>query len=88
MAAAIGKSTGRRESALRTHIVWFHQPRLAPAADLDFDFIPGGFVHNGYCLLTAQLPDYPIAEVRTGQWNEDGAIWSARFTPAIESMDR
>ena len=71
-----------RSSSMFTHT------RPQSFENLDFDFVPGGFVHNGHCLLTAQLPDYPIAEVRTGQWNEDGAIWSARFTPVIESMDR
>ena len=54
--------------------------------NLDFDFAPRGLIRNGYCLLTAQLPDYPIVEVRTGQWNEDGAIWNAQFTPVPGSI--
>ena len=51
--------------------------------NLDFNFAPRGLLHNGHCLLTAQLPDYAIAEVRTGQAKE-GAAWSARFTPTLD----
>ena len=56
-------------------------PNLLPAgqpfANLDFDFAPRGLLHNGRCLATAQLPDYPLAEVDTGQWNAKGELWRA-----------
>ena len=60
-------------------------PRDMPFENLGFEFADRGIVHNGTCLATAQLPDYPIAEVRTGQRQAEGDIWRARFTPPPDS---
>ena len=58
-------------------------PNLLPAgqpfANLDFDFAPRGLLHNGRCLATAQLPDYPLAELHAGQWDANGEVWRARY---------
>ena len=44
---------------------------------LDFKFKDYGFRYNEICVLTRSLPDYPIAEIRTGQFTNEGAVWSA-----------
>ena len=60
-------------------------PRLLPRdtrfENLGFEFADRGIVHNGTCLATAQLPDYAIADVRTGQRQAERELWRARFTP-------
>ena len=60
-------------------------PRDMPFENLGFEFASRGIVHNGTCLATAQLPDYAIAEVRTGQRQAEGELWRARFTPPPDS---
>ena len=60
-------------------------PRDMPFENLGFEFAGRGIVHNGTCLATAQLPDYAIAEVRTGQRQAEGELWRARFIPPAES---
>ena len=66
-------------------------PRLLPREmrfeNLGFEFADRGIVHNGTCLATAQLPDYAIAEVRTGQRQAEGELWRARFTPPPDSRE-
>ena len=50
-------------------------------ANLDFDFFPnGGALFEGKCAARADLPDYPIASIRTGQSAESGGeLWRAEF---------
>ena len=60
-------------------------PRDMPFENLGFEFADRGIVHNGTCLATAQLPDYAIAEVRTGQRQAERELWRARFIPPAES---
>ena len=61
-------------------------------ADLPADRRPAGFAHAGFafarqgghfdgkCLAAVPLPDFPIKEMRTGQYvPEQGDLWSARL---------
>ena len=66
------------------------RPFLAGFHNLDFSFAPRGVRQGGACLATKALPSYAIAEVRTGQWSQRGALWSARFvtTPVPTDRDR
>ena len=34
-----------------------------------------GFLLNGRCVTLQELPDYPIARIRTGQYNDEGRLW-------------
>ena len=36
---------------------------------------------DGDCVATAQLPDYPIARLHTGQFTDAGIVWEVEFTP-------
>ena len=49
--------------------------------DLDFWFRDGDYVFEdgGRCAAARELPAYPIASIRTGQW-ADGGAWSAGAT--------
>ena len=54
------------------------------AIDIDFDFdAVNGVRQGGVCTVTRELPDYDIAEIRTGQYipSED-PIWTVKFFPA------
>ena len=46
--------------------------------NLDFVFEPatGSVRFDGKCIATRILPDYPIASLRTGQYDAQGDIWS------------
>ncbi len=46
---------------------------------LDFAFHEGGGRLDGRCMVTASLPDYPIAHVRAGQSGPGGELWAAEF---------
>ena len=48
--------------------------------NLDFEFREYG-VHteDGACIATVPLPGYPIATVRTGQYDGTGALWAVGF---------
>ena len=59
--------------------------------NLDFLFYPDAFSHDrgllrrsgrifdGKCMVTITLPNYPIASVSTGQYDDDGRIWGVKF---------
>ena len=52
-------------------------------ASQDFSF-PDGGVHDGHwggnnCVIARPLPEYPIAAIRTGQFNPAGEIWSVQL---------
>lgn len=49
--------------------------------NLDFRFSDAGRFFDGKCLVSARLPDFRIARVRTGQYDRDGESWSAEFRP-------
>ena len=49
----------------------------------NYDFEPyawGGGIINGQCLAERPLRPYPIAAIRTGQFNAAGEIWSGYYT--------
>ena len=47
--------------------------------NLDFTLAARGARIDGNCVAVVPLPDYPIATVRTGQYDETGALWTAEF---------
>ena len=50
-------------------------------ANRDFRFQQdGGFALDGQCSIYRPLPDYPIAGIRTGQYNAAGEIWAVEFS--------
>ena len=53
--------------------------------NLDFHFRILGVMWEGKCIATANLPDYEIARIRTGQYipGEDQKLWQAEF-PATQ----
>ena len=49
-------------------------------ANQDFYLPHGGGWPGGNCLAVVPLPDYPIAEIRTGQWTpEQGQLWAVEL---------
>ena len=63
------------------HLIPENPEDLPPArrplgfSNLDFDFNRRGHWFDEKCLAIAELPDYPIAEIRTGQFTPAGAVW-------------
>ena len=53
-------------------------------ASRDFSFSDAGFRSGSWfgqqCVIEIPLPDYPIAHIRTGQYNPAGEIWSTELT--------
>ena len=47
--------------------------------NLDFTFFGRGWQVAGQCWATVQLPDYAIARVRTGQYNDRGKLWETEL---------
>ena len=47
--------------------------------NLDFTLAARGARPDGNCVAVVGLPDYPIATVRTGQYDDAGALWTAEF---------
>ena len=47
--------------------------------NLDFTLATRGARLDGNCLGVVVLPDYPIATVRTGQYDDTGRLWTAEF---------
>ena len=47
--------------------------------NLDFTLAARGTRLDGNCIAVVPLPDYPIATVRTGQYDDTGALWTAEF---------
>ena len=55
--------------------------RTAGFANRDFAFAQRGAHFDGKCLAAVALPDYPIREIRTGQYIPgQGALWAAELT--------
>ena len=52
--------------------------------NFDFHLRDYGYRDDGRCLAARNLPDYPIAEIRTGQFTGEGRIWDARMRFAAE----
>ena len=54
--------------------------RDAGFANLDFHFTDHGARIGDLCVVTRELPDYPIDRIRTGQFvSGEGAIWRTEF---------
>ena len=47
--------------------------------NLDFTLATHGARLDGNCVAVVPLPAYPIATVRTGQYDDTGALWTAEF---------
>ena len=47
--------------------------------NLDFTLAARGARLDGNCVAVVRLPDYPIATIRTGQYDDAGALWTAEF---------
>ena len=77
------------------HIVPAHSADL-PTARLpygfdnrDFAFNASGWHYQGKCLAVAELPEYDIALIRTGQHTDGGIIWETHIDfrlPAVQQM--
>ncbi len=48
-------------------------------ANRDFDFALRGGIQDGRCRTAVPLPEYAIAEIRTGQYGGGGRIWETAF---------
>ena len=46
----------------------------------DFNFAGNGAAFDGKCMASVPLPDYPIAELKTGQFTKGGATWETTLT--------
>ena len=54
--------------------------QAAGFANLDFAFDRWGGLFDGKCLAAIPLPEYPLKEIRTGQFQvERGELWAAEF---------
>ena len=64
------------------HIDNYFVNRVDTDIDFDFDAV-NGVRQGGVCTVTRELPDYDLAEIRTGQYvpGED-PIWTVKFFPA------
>ena len=48
----------------------------------DFEFGSHGVLADGRCVAVRELPRYPIASIRTGQWvRGEGEVWSLEAAP-------
>ena len=47
--------------------------------NMDFDFDDRGMRNDGRCVAVVPLPNYPVAQVRTGQFAAGAQIWAAEF---------
>ena len=56
----------------------------------NLDFHPGRRVLylDGRCIAVRDLPDYAIARVDTGQYTDEGRIWSVWFDPSDDAEPR
>ncbi len=45
----------------------------------DFEYVHG-FTPGGVCITVRNLPNYEIAEIRTGQYTTQGLVWEAAFS--------
>ena len=54
--------------------------------NMDFDFFLRGALLDGKCVASVALPDYPVANVRTGQSaGREGELWGVEI--AMEGVD-
>ena len=53
--------------------------------NLDFWFRERGGRYGGACMATAELPDYEVRSVRTGQYDATGHLWDEEFALGAEA---
>ena len=60
--------------------------QAAGIAWLGFDFGRWGSLFDGKCLAAVPLPDYPIKEIRTGQYvpGQDGNLWAVELITPVD----
>ena len=79
---------GDPEARFFLHVSPVHAADLPDDAEkrgfenLDFDFERNGIRDGDACLALATLPEYDIAHVATGQFNEEGELWRTEFRPS------
>ena len=73
-----------RDTSFFLHVVPAHEKDLAEGREesgfnnLGFELTQRGGVHDGDCFAVARLPEYGIANIRTGQWiRDEGNVWEA-----------
>ena len=54
--------------------------------NLDFGFDVRGIVFDGKCMASIGLPQYDIARITTGQYDEEGRIWAAEIVSEYPSI--
>ena len=54
--------------------------------NLDFGFGHRGVMFDGKCLAIVRLPHYDAANVRTGQFDGDGEVWSVEYVDEDPSL--
>ena len=75
----------RRGHVLSLHVVPVDGDDLPEARrehgfdNRDFTFATRGARVDGDCVAAVPLPRYPIASIRTGQYDGTGDIWSVGF---------
>ena len=80
-----GCTAAEAEARFFLHVVPADEGDLPPHREqygfdnLDFTLETRGARIDGNCVAVARLPDYPIASVRTGQYDGTGALWTAEF---------
>ena len=75
--------------------VWPVDPSRLPAGrrvrgfeEIRFSYPRHGFAEDGRCVVTRDLPPYPVAELRTGQDGAaGGGAWAARAPVAAAAID-
>ena len=53
--------------------------RASGFANLDFAFADRGLRYGGRCMASAPLPDYGVARVATGQFEDGARLWEGEF---------
>ena len=56
--------------------------------NLDFHFNSHGMRSAEQCVALRELPDYPIARIRTGQFSNEGTVWEENFYHPTYVADR
>ena len=54
----------------------------------NFDFNSYGMRSAEQCVALLELPDYPIARIRTGQFSDEGTVWVENFYYPTHVADR
>ena len=80
-----GCTEAEAETRFFLHVVPADEDDLPPVRreygfdNLDFTLAARGARIDGNCVAVVPLPDYPIAAIRTGQYDDTGALWTAEF---------